>query len=106
MTEKSLDDFGIKDKPEFNKESQVLKEFVGQKLKITNLEFKKLGTYDGVVFTTQDEHKDSEGFEWNKIHTTSSRIRQKLKDVNLDGDVLAVEVVSGKTANGTWYDIK
>jgi len=109
MTDVTMSSLGIKEESiEFEKETQTLGEFVGQKLRITGIEAKKLGSYDGVIFTLMDSVKDKQGDEWNKIHTTKSSIVSSFKDVQLkDGDVLTVKVVGGKGSKGKdWYDIK
>lgn len=109
MTNKKLGDFGIKNEStEFEKETQTLGQFVGQTLRISNVEQKKLGSYDGIIFSLVNPVKDSEGAEWNKIHTTKSSLVQAFQGVKFnDGDVLEVQVVGGKGSKGKdWYDLK
>ena len=106
---KKLGDFGIKtDNPEYEKETQTLGALVGQTLEIVDVESKKLGTYDGVIFTLAKAVVDGEGEEWDKVHTTKAAIVAGFKDCVFDeGDVLTVKVVGGKGSKGKdWYDIK
>lgn len=110
MSTKSLADFGITESSNPVKETQALSQFVGQSLAITGIEFKKLGTRDGVILTLQDQVKDVDGEEWDKIHTSKTSIIEKLKPVALNkGDILSVRVVGGKSktsGNRDWYDLK
>lgn len=108
MSNKTFSDFGVtEDAPEYEKESQQISKFKnGDVFKITAIEFKKLGTRDGAVMEVATPVTDVDGENWTKIHTANKITLSKLNKVELgQDDILEVKVKTGKTDNGTWYDI-
>lgn len=89
--------------------SVTLSKCGGQTLIIKSTEFKKLGTYDGVVFTLE-KTINVEGKDWGEVHSTSNRVVNKAQHDNFQGALkvgtVTAKVTSGKTNNGTWYDIE
>lgn len=111
MTTKTLSDFGISGEAvEFEKESLPLSQFkVGTIVNVIGIEFKDLGKKPGVVFEVDTPIEDitDEPKAWTKMHTANGITVKKFKGVNLqEGDKLQVEIASGKTDKGTWYDLK
>ncbi len=84
MTNTTLADHEIETNEEFEQESQVLTKIpVGTELVISEIVESKLGKYDGVILTVKPV-KDNKGIEWDKVHSTSSRVSGKLCQVKLD----------------------
>ena len=111
MATKTLSDFGIpKDGEDFEKESLPLSHFkIGTIMNVIGFEFKNLGKNPGIVFELEQPVTDkNEGKNWTKVHTSNKiTIKTFRERVNLEkGDVLKTELVSGKTENGTWYDLQ
>ena len=107
----NLSDLGVPNPAAGEQESVPLSEVVvGTKLKIKATEFKKLGNYDGVVFELAEPVKSVKGEEWNKVHSSASRIVTKASHENFQGALkvgtVDAIVTSGKTGKGTWYDIE
>lgn len=106
-TQKKLSDLGL---PAQEYESTSLSTVpVGSKLNVKEMEFKELGKYDGVVLTLATPIKVGET-EWDKVHSSSNRVVKKLDDDIVrnalkDGPV-EMTVTSGRTGNGTWYDLE
>lgn len=105
-TQKKLSDLGL---PAQEYESTSLSTVDGQKLIVKSIEFKELGTYDGVVLTLL-EKVEADGSKWDKVHSSSSRVVSKFKsDIvqnALKDGTLEMTVISGRTKRGTWYDVE
>ena len=89
--------------------SVTLSKCGGQTLVIKSTEFKKLGNYEGVVFVLE-RSINVDGKDWMEVHSTSNRVRNTAMHNNFQGALnkggITCKVISGKTQNGTWYDIE
>ena len=106
-TQKKLADLGL---PAQDYESTPLSSLApGTKITIKDVEFKKLGQYDGVVLFLETPVKVGIT-DWDQVHSSSKRVVKKLDDdivrSALKDGTLEMEVVSGKTGNGTWFDVQ
>ena len=107
-TQKKLSDLGLPPPVEY--ESTALSTIpAGTKLSVKGMEFKKLGTYNGVVLTLATPVKVGET-EWDQVHSSSDKLVTKLNDDlvwnALEHGPVEMTVASGSTGNGTWYDLK
>lgn len=100
-------DIPVPDAEDFT--SVTLSKCNGQTLEIKSTDFKKLGSYNGVVFTL-GKPINVEAKDWSEVHSTSNRVINKAQHDNFQGALKAggvtCKVVSGKTDKGTWYDIE
>ncbi len=108
-TQKKLSDLGLPDQQDF--ESISLAQIGGGKtILVESAEFKELGKRSGLVLTLKNTVTSNDGIKYEKIHTTSARVVNKLNnplfiDALKEGPV-EMTTISGTTANGNWTDLQ